>query len=148
MRNIRLLSLLLLAVLFTFSSCGDKDEDPKPKTNKELLSAKTWKVSRIKEDGMDVTNEPAAAYWKNTRLKFNADGTYSSTTTGYSDTGIWEFANNENRVITDPNTDEEESWDITELKDNSLKIRTTAFYEDEEGDVETALLEIDFVHAE
>lgn len=148
MKNIKLLSLLLLAVLFTFSSCGDKDEDPKPLTNKQILTAETWKVSKIKEDGIDVSDEPEAAYWKNTRLKFNTDGTYNATTSGSSDTGIWEFSNNESRIVVDPNTDEEESWDITELKANSLKIRTTAFYEDENGDIETALLELELVHAE
>jgi hypothetical protein len=146
MKNINLLTLLLLAVLFTFSSCSDKDGDPTPQTNKEILSAKTWKVSMIKGDGIDITNESEVAIIKNMRIKFNTDGTYNQTTTGFSGNGIWEFTNNETSIVFDPNTADQEVWGITELKSNSLKMRTTMVYE-ENGEVETMLLELELINA-
>lgn len=137
-----------MAVMFTFSSCLDKDEDPTPKTNKELLTFKSWKVTKVKEDGIDVSNEPEVAFIKNSRTQFNSNGTYTQTTTNYTSSGIWEFANNETQLVFDPNTQDEENWEITELIDNSLKMRSTWFYEDESGNVQTALVELEMVYAE
>jgi outer membrane protein assembly factor BamE (lipoprotein component of BamABCDE complex) len=130
-----------VACALLFSGCSkDKEDDPAPTptptptttpvvaqpTKKEIITAKTWKTSIIKGNGIDITNQPSVADLKNLRTKFNMDGTWTqNTSNNQTDSGIWEFQNSETRLVFDPGTTDQEQWDITELKDNSLKMRST-----------------------
>ncbi|WP_162426984.1 DUF5004 domain-containing protein [Pontibacter pudoricolor] len=146
MKTFKLYSLFLLSILFVFSSCS-KDDDPKPQTKTELLTAKAWKITKIKENGIDITNRSDMAILKNVRIKYNTDGTYTQTSSGIVHIGIWEFNNNETLLVYAPNTKVEENWDIIELKSGSLKVRTTMIYEDEYGVKKTMLVELEMNHA-
>lgn len=144
MKKFTIIYLFLFALVFNFSSCGKKEDDPKPLTKKEILSAKTWKMNKMMGDGIDVTNDPDLSDLKNLRLKFASDGTYTMTSSGDSDNGIWEFGNSETVITLDPDTNYEENWVVTELKDNSLKIRTTMIFDDGS----TMLFEFEMIYAQ
>ncbi len=146
MKNPLLQLLLLVALVFNLTSCGDdKESDPKPATKKEILTAKSWKMAKIVYNGQDVSSvdDPMVAAFMNSRVKFNADGTATFTSSGSTDSGIWEFASNETVVVLDPRTPDEERWTLTELKDNSLKVRVTY---DDLGD--PMLFELEMVYAQ
>ncbi len=141
--------ILLLTVLLNLSSCSeDKDNDPKPATKKEILTAKSWKMAKIVYDGQDVSTDEDQflSILMGYEIKFNADGTATLTLFGSSpDTSTWEFASNETVLVLDANTADEARWTITELKDNSLKIRVSEGTPDEGGPM---MLDFEMVYAE
>lgn len=121
MRNTQLLFRLLAVLLCFLTACEDKENAPKPPSRKDMLTSKTWKMKKVLMDGINITDDPAATDFKNMRIKFKADGTYTITTPGDNVTGTWAFADNERKLIFDPNTAGEDVWDIVELKDSSVK---------------------------
>jgi hypothetical protein len=129
MKNTRLLYFLFLTLLFQVTACGDKEDDPKPPTRAELLTAKTWKIDKIlgKAFGteMDITDDPMAQEYKDMQFTFRPDGTCTVTTPDDAATGNWAFAANETKLVVNPNTADEDTWDIVELKSNSLKLSSS-----------------------
>jgi hypothetical protein len=125
MKNTKFFFRLLVVILFFVTACGDKEDAPKPPSRTELLAAKTWKMNKVLGNGIDATNEPMLAQYKTLQFKFNADGAYTLTSLIGAQTGTWAFADNETKVILDPNTASELTWNIVELKDNSLKLRSS-----------------------
>jgi hypothetical protein len=125
MKNTKFLFGFLVAILFFVTACGDKEDAPKPPSRTELLAAKTWKINKIlASNGIDASNDPRLVAFKAMQFKFNADGSYTLTSLLGSQTGNWVFAENETKVVLDPNTAGALTFDIAELKDNAIKFRT------------------------
>lgn len=127
MKNTHLLFRLLVVLLLYVTACGDKESAPRPASRTDILTAKTWKMKKVLMDGINITNLPEAADFVSMRIKFQADGTYSITSPSGTVTGTWAFAANETKLVFDPNTSDENTWDIVELKDASAKTRTSRF---------------------
>lgn len=153
MKNItKFVAMAFVASSLVFAGCDDdKEKDPTPapvvvqKSNKEILTVKSWKVNRYLIEGMDMTNEPLFEEVKNMQIKFNNDGTYTATDAtdpSASESGTWEFRSNETQLVMDPGTDETVST-ITELKENSLKMNQTEDLGG--GNTMTATLELVYV---
>jgi hypothetical protein len=125
MRNAQLFLRLLVISLIFFTACKDKDDDPKPPTRTDILTAKTWKMNRVLGNGIDITNQPFVSEFQDLRLKFEPDKTYTLTSPDGSQTGTWAFADNETKLVFDPNTADADTWEIVELIDNSAKLRSS-----------------------
>jgi hypothetical protein len=126
MKTTRLLFFLFVALLFQVTACRDKEDDPKPLTRTELLTAKTWKIDKISGKTLgvefDMTDDPLVADYKDTQFTFRPDGTCTITSTDGTIPATWAFAANETKLVLNPGTDDEDTWDIVELKENSAKI--------------------------
>jgi hypothetical protein len=129
MKNAYLLFRLLIVLLVYLTACGDKKNDPQPPTKTDILTAKIWKMNRVLGNGVDVTDMvaemPELSQFKDMRFKFNADGSYTLTSAGGTQAGTWAFTENETKIVLDPNTDNTQTLEIVELKDNSTKFRTS-----------------------
>jgi hypothetical protein len=129
MKNTRLLYYLFFILLFQVTACRDKQDDPKPLTRTELLTAKTWKIEKIlgKAFGveMDLTDDPLVEDFRDVQFTFRPDGTGTISAAGDTETVTWAFASNETKLVLNPNTADEDSWDIVELKANSAKISSS-----------------------
>ena len=121
MKNYTLYYLLLIAVIFNLTSCGDKDEDIPAPSKQDLLTAKTWQPSKIIVDGLDISSNPSFAFALQVNYKFKADKTYIISLLGSSEPGTWEFSSNETVILLDAGTVDENRWTIVELKENSFK---------------------------
>ncbi|WP_347158090.1 hypothetical protein [Pontibacter chitinilyticus] len=145
MKNAKLLTLLLVAIVFNLSSCKDDEEDPTPiSINQSYLTAKTWKISDILFDGDTVTTDPEVATIRSTKIKFNNNGTYSQQTTSSTENGTWKFSQNETHLLYGPSASELQDYEIMELKDGSFKGKSTYTYQDSDP-IE---VQVDMVHAE
>jgi hypothetical protein len=85
--------LLLLACLF---SCQrDSEETP---DRRALITARAWRLDQALVNGLPVTDPQvlnAIGSFNQSRLRFNNDGTFTSTNTATNSvsTGTWEFSN-------------------------------------------------------
>jgi len=125
MKKFTVYYLLILTLVFNLASCGDKEDkedDAAEPSKTALLTAKTWKISKVSSNGVEMSedDDPLVTLIMLSTFKFNTDKTYT-TTLLESETGTWEFASNETIIVLDSGTDDESQWTITELKENSLK---------------------------
>jgi hypothetical protein len=127
MKYARLLSLFFAALLLQITACKDKDDDPEPISKTDLLTAKTWKMNKVLGNGLNITNEPVVQEYKDMEITFRPDGTYVGSTTDGTVEGTWAFAENETELVFDPGTTDAYTWEIVELKENSLKLRSSLF---------------------
>lgn len=116
------------------NSCGK--DDPKPKTKTDIITAVTWKITKLKVDTDEGTPE---ACFADNEYTFQADGDYKeleNTKCDPSDpsstSGTWAFKTNETILTisyTDPDSGFTLSIDkqILELTDTSLKVKYTFF---------------------
>ena len=125
MKNTAFFYLLLFAVMFNFSACGDKEEDVVEPSRLELLTATTWKTNKVLAAGLDVTDNPLFAPYVPDSYEFNTDKTFTITYPSGNVSGPWEFASNETVIVTNAGTPDEQKFTITELKANSLKVTAT-----------------------
>ncbi|MBF9252726.1 DUF5004 domain-containing protein [Pontibacter sp. 172403-2] len=144
MKNAKLLTLLLLALIFNLSSCNNDEDEPTPISAKtEFLTTGEWKISKLDFNGVDVSDEnkyPDVADVKSTRIDFNKDGTYTQTRTSGTETGTWKFTDNETHLLFGPNPAELHDWELVELNDSSFIGNTTFTYEDGPLDVRVELV--------
>jgi len=147
MKNAKLLTLLLVALVFNLSSCNKDEDEPTPISAKtEFLTDQKWKISKIDFNGVDVSDEskyPDVADVKSTQIKFDKDGTYTQTRTSGTETGNWKFTDNETHLLFGPNPSEQHDWEIVELDADSFIGNTTFTYEDGPLDVR-----VELVHAQ
>jgi hypothetical protein len=96
--------LLATMLMFSLVSC-DKDDDKEP-SNRDLLTAQTWRGDKLYINGREATNEPFIMEnyldIKKTKLKFEKDRAYTATYTVGDETGTesgtWDFKNNEQQI--------------------------------------------------
>lgn len=147
MKNAKLLTLLLVALVFNLSSCNNDEAEPTPiSANTEFLTAEKWKISKIDFNGVDVSDKskyPDVAAVKSTQIKFNKDGTYTQTRTAGTETGNWKFTDSETHLLFGPSASDQHDWEIVELDDSSFIGNTTFTYEDGPMDVR-----VELVHAQ
>ncbi|MEJ8755785.1 hypothetical protein WG947_02150 [Pontibacter sp. H259] len=143
MKKLKFLSYLMAALLLVTSvSCDDDDDDDASPNNTSLLTASTWKGDKLYYQGVDVTEDFSPILdVKATTIKFNANGTYTITADGTSDTGTWEFTNNETQVLMDEGTDDELLIDVNRLTATELWAEG-----DFAGSGGTETFELRFVH--
>lgn len=139
MKNFRLLFFLLLSVVAVpLTSCGDDDDDDfvEP-SRRELLSDKAWKGTALYAESQDITQVMADSIGLDIRqltMKFNTNGTYTSEYKNMpDDNGKWEFANNEQDIIFDKGTADENMVRIGRLTSTELYLNQTLNMEDENG---------------
>lgn len=117
--------MLASLTMLTFTSCDDDDEDKEP-TRTDILTAEEWRGDAIFANGMDVTED--AIEWigldiRDSRIKFNKDGTYVTYLESVPDDtaeGEWEFTSNEQAIILDKGSADEETVNIKTLTDSDL----------------------------
>ncbi|WP_242916984.1 hypothetical protein [Pontibacter liquoris] len=139
MKNAKLLTLLLLALVFNLSSCGDDGDDPAPLSTKaQFLTAKPWNIAVIIFDGDTVTNDPDPdlARIKSTRINFNKNGTYKQLRTDGIEEGNWKLTDNDTHLIYGPNASNQQDWEVLELQDNLFKGRTVYKFDTDTLDVQ------------
>ncbi|MBH8570459.1 lipocalin family protein [Microvirga sp. STS02] len=120
--------------LSALSSCKKDSESAPSKTS--LLTAKSWKTTDVKIDGISVYNTPLIdACEKDDLVKFNTDktSTYDQGTLRCVSTdpqtakGSWDFTTNETKLkLTDPDGDVTEA-NITTLTNTSLVLTEPDF---------------------
>ena len=131
MKNTKLLTLLLIGFIFSLASCNDDKDSPQPvSANTAFLTAKTWQISQIMFDSVDVTTDPDVATEASTRIKFDKNGTYTLTRTDGTETGTWKFSNNETHLIYGPSASAMQDYEIVELMDNSFKGKSIYTFDD------------------
>lgn len=124
MKKVINLSALMLAFLFTFAACEEKDKNPTPATNTEVLTAGTWKVSKVLANSTDYTSHNGMKQYATSEVLYRTDGTYVWKHFEGTYSGDWEFGDNETVIWEDKDTTDELKWTIKELKPSSL-ITTT-----------------------
>jgi len=102
-----LFTVLLLGAVVFISSC-DKDDEPKPKTKTELISAHPWKITKFKvtQGTASFEDAPEACQGDDTET-FEADGDYKfdegatkcDPDDPQSGTGTWTFNSGETVLI-------------------------------------------------
>ncbi|MCC9137689.1 lipocalin family protein [Pontibacter silvestris] len=142
----------LLAALFTltFTSCKDDDEDsPAPSERMTMLTAEQWtgKALVIKDEAytealdkalLEETGRGLEYYFDVTswKFKFNSNGTGESSMTMFgeedSETGNWEFTNNEQKIKFKGEDGEEDIVTIKKLTSTELYLEFEVDYEDAE----------------
>lgn len=126
MKKIQFLTYLF-AALFTITmvSCSDDDDDKDDTITpgkEALLIADTWFGSKVYYQGADFT-EQAKTYLDITTvsIEFSESGTYTGNISGDdSETGTWEFTNNDTQIIMDKGTPDELIVDVNRLSTTEL----------------------------
>ncbi len=111
------LSILFLAFSLIMVSC--KKEDPAP-TKKEMIS-KTWKTKEVYINGQ-LSSDPA---WSSIRTEVKQNGTYTTTSSSGTNSGVWEFNSDESKIIFDKGSTDEETWEILSLTESQWKGKVT-----------------------
>lgn len=123
-------ALLLIAGL---SACG-KDKDTEP-TKRDLLTAGEWNGQAIYIFGNDVSqlflDQLEYDITKN-RVKYDKAGTYVDSYERMSINGTWEFTADEQSLILDKGTDDENTARIIRLTATELYLEQILEFEDEE----------------
>jgi len=140
------LLLLALASSAVLTSCGDdKDDDVKPKTKTELITAGSWKATALtispavdfNGDGTPDSDlfQFSQACEKDDITNFKTDKTYTeeegATKCNSSDpqvytNGTWAFSGDETKITLTPNgSSNPETFTISELSANTLKYTQT-----------------------
>jgi hypothetical protein len=127
----KLLALFLVTVLaFSTVSCNDDDDDDAEPSRTALLTGGQWTGTALYVGSQNITDllidedDPDNSFdvrkWTAT---FNSNGTYSTTYDGSaSESGRWEFTNNEQSILFDKGTDDEETATINRLTSTELYI--------------------------
>lgn len=96
MKNLRILSIAILAVTFVLGSCSKYEEGPALSLRtKKARVANTWKTDKyVTADGTEVAanDESTSEYTK--------DGNVTITTGSVSFTGTWEFNDDKTGIVT------------------------------------------------
>ncbi|WP_299708163.1 hypothetical protein [uncultured Pontibacter sp.] len=126
----KLLALFLVMVLaFSTVSCDDDDDDAEP-TRTALLTGGQWTGTALFLGTQDISDwlidedDPDNSFdVKKWKVTFNSNGTYSSTYDGSAaESGRWEFTNNEQSILFDKGTADEETARINQLTSSELYI--------------------------
>ncbi|MBB6612019.1 hypothetical protein H7F15_13295 [Pontibacter sp. Tf4] len=146
MKKLQFLSYLFAALfMVTMVSCDDDDDDTtNPNPDKEtLLTAKVWNGSKVYYQNADFTEQVKELFdISTTTIKFNADGTYTASMSGEDDeTGTWEFASNDTKIVMDSESSDPITVDINTLTATELWVEGDFL---ETGGQET--IELRFVH--
>lgn len=123
MKNVKFLSLLILAITVLYS-CAKYDEG----SNFSLLSAKarmvnTWTMTKYEVNGSDETSNTPGL-----EVVFNKNNSFKRTFNfGFlvSDNGTWGFLNSKASISLIKSDGSSEIYDIIQLKNKHLKVRRT-----------------------
>ncbi len=137
----RTILVLLATCSVVFTACKKDDEDPKPKTKAELLTAKSWRVSAdastVTSGGTTVSNDDYADYEaceKDNFTKFEVnkvakfdEGTTSCSGNPQTEIGSWDFNSDQTKLslMSPDSAPSSTSLDIVELTETTLKLRYT-----------------------
>lgn len=96
MKNLRILSLALLAVTFVLGSCSKYEEGPALSLRtKKARVANTWKADKyVSDDGTETTANDE------TTSEYDKDGTVTITSGSTSFSGTWEFNSDKTGIET------------------------------------------------
>ncbi|WP_125185466.1 lipocalin family protein [Botryobacter ruber] len=113
--------LFFILILISFTGCKDDEVEP---SRRDMLTGGTWNGTAVYSQGTDITESAKNSGFditKNT-LRFDTNGNYTDTYDGSSDTGTWEFAENESKLLLDKNTSNEQLATISQLNANTLNV--------------------------
>jgi hypothetical protein len=126
------LSILVIAIL-SMAGCEKKDDENGP-DKKALLTAHIWKFESLTTTSTDTQVQLAvnlmAAFMTNATLNISADGTYTMTILGESDSGIWELNEDGTKLTIDKGTEDESVQTIVTLTSDVLEFLETVTDED------------------
>jgi hypothetical protein len=125
MLSTRFLSLLFVLLLVQVTACRDKADDPEPLSRSQMLTAKTWKMNKVLGNGIDITNQPQVQEYKDMQLSFKEDKTYTIVSTTGTITGTWALEENDTKLVFDPDTATEDTWDILELTADAAQLSSS-----------------------
>lgn len=127
-----LFALLLVAGL---SSCGKDDDKDKEPTKRDLLTAGEWTGQAIYIFGNDASqlfiDQLGYDITKN-KVKYDKAGTYVDSYERRSVNGTWEFTNDEQSLIFDKGTSDENTVRIVRLTATEFYIEQIIEFEDED----------------
>jgi hypothetical protein len=92
MKNLMKVSALLMVFLITLASCEEKEKDPTPATKTELLTAHTWKVTKVTANGTDYTQHQGMKRYATSEVLYKTGGTYHWATLKEAMMGIGNLA--------------------------------------------------------
>jgi len=139
---------LSLALVGTVVSCSKDNDDPKPKTKTELLTAKSWRLTAeqtvVVYNGKTTTEDGFGDYKaceKDNFLKFNSDkslvadegASKCSTSDAQTEKGTWDFNSDQTKLTFSQGGALSFTFDLADLSETTLKIKTTDTY-DTDGD--------------
>ncbi|WP_242928417.1 hypothetical protein [Pontibacter vulgaris] len=119
MKQLRKLNYLFAALfVLVLLGCGD-DEDKEP-SRRDLLTSTTWQANHVFLDGVDVTSRVDLTQ---TSFKFEKNGNYTFKFDGNPIIGTWEFADNEQKLVLDKGTGDEENVKILLLSATNFNVQ-------------------------
>jgi hypothetical protein len=132
-------SLLTLAIVFSISLVACKKDDNSSATpsltKTQLLTQHGWKQTAFTLNGIDFFSSVQPCE-KDNVITFYTNFNYledeGATKCSPSDpqtvsTGTWAFGNNENKLITEPGTADEQDANILQLDATTLKLSTSVY---------------------
>ncbi len=125
-----LFTVLMLGAVVFISSC-DKDDEPKPKTKTELISAHVWKMTRLKLGTLEGDPETCLAddsyeYKIDFEYRFSEGATKCDPDFPTTITGTWEFKSNETILAvsqTESGVTITLNYTILELTEDKLRLK-------------------------
>ena len=118
--------LIVIVLSFTVLSCSKSKDDDAVRSNKEILTSKTWKYLSIAYDGVQ---EELSDCEKDDLLTLATNGTwlYSVNETPCEDqsddTGTWTLSSDEKQLTLVE--EDEEPWTIVEINESKLTLSVT-----------------------
>ncbi|MDD5570277.1 MAG: hypothetical protein PHD97_03880 [Bacteroidales bacterium] len=100
MKNLKVLTILFLATLVSFTGCKKYDEGPliSPFSKKMRLTNK-WCIDKVIENGVDVTSAWVTAYSDSYSIEFKKDNSTTETWANNAmTTGTWQFISKKEKL--------------------------------------------------
>src|SRR5690348_1701863 len=114
------IALLVVLCVFLLNTACKKDDgnNPTPSPSKKDLISKNWKVDQVLINNVeDKTTDHSSAPFQS-----QSDGTYKVTTVARNTERTWELSSNEQQMLTDKGTDEEDEITILLLNETQFHL--------------------------
>lgn len=136
MKNLLRYSILSILVLSVIAMSGcNKDEDGNGPDKQSLLTAHVWNFDKLTTTSTDAevqfTVAFMAALLTESTISFTANGVYTWTILGESDTGTWELSADGKTLTMDKGTEDERTQTLVTLNNDLLETKENLEDEDD-----------------
>jgi hypothetical protein len=127
MKNLLRYSILSILVLSVIAIGCDKDEDGNGPDKQGLLTAHVWNFDKLTTNSTDqdvqLLVNLMGAFMTGATATFSANGTYTISILGETDSGTWELSGDGKKIIMDKGTDDETEVTIVTLTSDVLEFK-------------------------
>ncbi|CAN5384044.1 hypothetical protein BH09BAC5_BH09BAC5_09910 [soil metagenome] len=117
--------IAVMAVAFTFSSCGKYEDGPSfSLLTKKMRITGDWKLTNYTSNGTDVTSVIVAFWGSSYELQIEKDNSYKMTG-NVNESGIWSLGADKDDITFTPSSGTPSTYRILRLKNTELWLRYT-----------------------